>query len=188
MNHDVVVNLSKWSSEICSLCWPVKEFCGISAGEEDFMVDALHARHWNCGSLIRWLKISLMAFIKESNIARGLPKTLPCGPDKFHVSSGVHRSRLNIDRGLGTTDGWLGTWEIFPDETIWTEVQCFPKPVDVLKKNLRYQKTFLDSTCLCLKTTQPASRTLRNSRWTWHQVCSHREINLRSVRICLSLL
>ena len=40
-----------------------------------------------------------------SNIERGLPKTFPCVPDQFQVSSGMLRSRLNIDRGLGRTAG-----------------------------------------------------------------------------------
>ena len=36
------MNLSNWSSDICSLCCPVTEFCGISTGKKEFTVDFLH--------------------------------------------------------------------------------------------------------------------------------------------------
>ena len=45
------------------------------------------------------------------------PKTCRCVPNKFHVSS-----------GLGTTAGWLGTWENFPlqiDSFSWNSLESF---------------------------------------------------------------
>ena len=58
------------------------------------------------------------------------------------------------------------------------KVHCFPKPVDVLKKNLLYQRTFQDSTCLCLKTT-----TCKNPSST---VCLFKFLNTWSLQARLS--
>ena len=48
-NVEAVGNLSKWSSEICSLCWPDIEFCEISAGEKEFhgWWPSCKSRGWN---------------------------------------------------------------------------------------------------------------------------------------------
>ena len=42
-NDDGVVNLSKRSSDICCLCCPTRELCGISTDIQEFMVDGLLA-------------------------------------------------------------------------------------------------------------------------------------------------
>ena len=130
---DGMVNLWNWTSDFCSLCCPTTRFCGISAGKKNWRPSSRHRRcsrapnsfftscdslpctclHWNrtYSTLIRKVKNSLIEC--DEYIGRGLPRTFPCVPDKFHVSSGMLRSRLNMDRGLGTTAGQLGTWKIF---------------------------------------------------------------------------
>ena len=87
--------------------------------------------HWDstCGTLIRWVKNSLVRHLWWiEHVTKIAKKTFPCLPDKFHVSSGMLRSRLNIDRGLWTTAGWLGTWDNFPlpiDSTSWNSSESW---------------------------------------------------------------
>ena len=66
----------------------------------------------------------------EAIAARGWPETFPCVPDKFRVSDRRLWSRLNTGRGLGTTAGWLGTWDDFQlktDSFYWDSLEsCIP--------------------------------------------------------------
>ena len=86
---------------------------------------------------------------------------------------------------------FANTWSLWPSQS-----ENFPdkriKPRFIFHKNLLIswwrvfcRKTFLDSTCFRLKQRNGSHRTLRNLKWTWHQIFSYRVINLRSVRILL---
>ena len=46
-------------------------------------------------------------------------------------------------------------------------VHCSQKPVDVSRKNLLFRKTFLDSTCFCLKPTRRVSPYLSDLEVNW---------------------
>ena len=129
------MNLSNWSSDICCLCCPTIECCGILTGKKEFMVDGLPV---NIGiaivlaiissslstsvpalpctgtapvavGVMEW-RIPWWGFCDDSFFEHGLPKTFSCGSDRFHASSGKCLSRLSIERGLGMTACWLEKW------------------------------------------------------------------------------
>ena len=146
-NIEGVGNLSKWSSDICSLCW------SHIAGKKEFMVDALLAKnrnmdrvsclfftfrdkspctplHWDstCGTLIRSVKNSLIRYLWWTEQCTWIAKNVSLCPRQLRVSSGILWSGLNIDRGLGTTASWLGTWKFFPlqiDSLSWNYLESF---------------------------------------------------------------
>ena len=76
-NVEGVGIISNWSSEICSLCWSAKEFCGISAGSEEFMVDGLPV---NIG-------IGIVLPIRSSLLTTGLLYFSALGFHLFHFHS-----------------------------------------------------------------------------------------------------
>ena len=63
-NVESVGNLSNYSSDICCLCCPTLEFCGILTGENELMVDGLLA---NVG-------IGIVPLIRSSSLATSLPE------------------------------------------------------------------------------------------------------------------
>ena len=144
-NDEDLGNLSNWGSDIWSLCFTGIEFCGTSAGKKDrhwccapnsFFTSRDKSPctylHWNrtCGTWCRRVKNFLIKRLWWiDNCTWIAKKRFPVIPDKFHVSGRMLRSRLNRDRGLGTTAGWLGTWDSFPlqiDSISWKspEIVC----------------------------------------------------------------
>ena len=63
MNDDGVENLSNLSSDICCLCCPAMEFCGIFTGKKEFMVDGL----------LSDIGIVIVLPIRSSPLATGCP-------------------------------------------------------------------------------------------------------------------
>ena len=68
-NEDVVVNLSNYSSDICCLCCPTIELCGISTGLQDLMVDGLLAN----------VRIGIVLPIRSSSLPTGAPVQIRTG-------------------------------------------------------------------------------------------------------------
>ena len=66
-NVESVWNLSNCSSDICCLCCPTTEFCGISTGNNELMVDGLPA---NVGT-------GTVPSFRSSSLATSLPVTDP---------------------------------------------------------------------------------------------------------------
>ena len=69
--------LSICSSDICCLCCPAVEFCGVSTGNNELMVDGLLA---NVG-------IEIVPLIRSSSLATGVPVPICTGIDR--VAPGV---------------------------------------------------------------------------------------------------
>ena len=69
--------------------------------------------HWNrtFSTWCRRVKNSLVRFLWWLEHWLWTAKEKSCDPDRFHLSSGKRLSQLSMERGLGMTAGWLGTWE-----------------------------------------------------------------------------
>ena len=66
--------------------------------------------------------------IDDSIGAGGLAKTFHDVPSKFHVSGCKLWSRLGTPRRLGSTAGWVGTWDnlpLQPESTSWNSPESF---------------------------------------------------------------
>ena len=76
-NVEGVGNSSICSSDICCLCCPNMEFCRISTGNNELMVDGLLAD----------VGIGIVPSIRSSSLAKEVPVPIACGTDT--VSLGV---------------------------------------------------------------------------------------------------
>ena len=99
-NVESLGNLSNWRSDLCCLCCPTIEFCGLSTGNNESMVLA------NVG-------IGLVALVRSSSLAAGVPVPICTGTDP--VAPGV-------------AEWWIRWWWFRDESNVedWLTKKRFP--------------------------------------------------------------